>query len=343
MRSVTFQSVLDGAAARIGLDPTQTIQPSTASALTEYINTRIRFSWEAYKWPELSSIERRAFRPPWASAKTYAANEEVYYKQAYYRAIKTSTNIAPDDAANGASNWSIADATIQLAGVEYSALTDYKVGDEVIFNGILYRMRVDAAKGVSPLNTANWSPVFSYTDFIRSIDFEQSFTMASATTGATEIGEILYVYAQDPRVARYAERVNFWITDSGIIVGSTQFTASTPNEVFIEFTKRPSFYSTNSGDAEFPRVLSEYVKYGAAADALREDGQFDKATYMDSLAIDALQKEIDIIEVKQGQTRLRGNRRDLYPTNPMQRVSVSPTGLAVERAQGNQAVQRTIG
>lgn len=346
MRTVTFQSVLDGAAARIGLDPTQTIQPSTASALTEYINTRVRFAWEAYKWPELSAIERRAFRQPWATGKSYAANEEVYYGGNYYRARLAHTSSSsnePDDATNGATNWSIADAAITSVGVEYSALTDYKVGDEVIFNGKLYRMRVDAAAGVSPTNTTNWSQVFSYTDFIRSIDFEQSFTLTSATTNATEIGEVLYVYAQDPRVARYAERVNFWITDSGIIVGSTQFTASTPNTVYIEFTKRPSFYSTNSGDADFPRVLSEYVKYGSAADALREDGQFEKATYMDSLAVDALQKELDIIEVKQGQTRLRGNRRDLYPANPMQRGSVSPTGLAIERAQGNQAVQRTIG
>lgn len=278
MRSVTFQSVLDGAAARIGLDPTQTIQPSTASALTEYINTRTRFAWEAYKWPELSAIEKRQFRPTFDSDATYATEDEVFYLGNYYR--KTGTG----------------------------------------------------AVGVLPTDPATWTVSTSLTDFVRSIDFDQPFTATSRTTAATPIGEVLHVYRQDPRVVRYAERVNFWVTDSGAIIGPTQFTNATPNEVFVEFTIRPTMFNTASNAAEFPRVLSEYVKFASAADALREDGQFDKASYMDGLAVDALQKEIDIIELKQGQTRLQGTRRDLYPSTPMQRATSSPIASALDKA-----------
>lgn len=278
MRSVTFQSVLDGAASRIGLDPTQTIQPSTASALTEYINTRTRFAWEAYKWPELSAIEKRQFRPTFDAAATYAIGNEVFYLGNYYR--KTGTG----------------------------------------------------AVGVLPTVTATWTNSTSLTDFVRSIDFDQPFTATSSTTAATPIGEVLHVYRQDPRVVRYAERVNFWVTDSGAIVGPTQFTNATPNEVFVEFTIRPTMFNTASNAAEFPRVLSEYVKFASAADALREDGQFDKASYMDGLAVDALQKEIDIIELKQGQTRLQGTRRDLFPSTPMQRATSSPIASALDKA-----------
>jgi hypothetical protein len=278
MRSVTFQSVLDGAAARIGLDPTQTIQPSTASALTEYINTRCRFAWEAYKWPELSAIEKRRFRAAFDVAATYAAGAEVFYTDQYYR--KTGTG----------------------------------------------------AVGVLPTVIATWTPVTALTDFVRSIDFDQTFNLTSATAPATPIGEVLHVYRQDPRVTRYAERVNFWVTDSGAIIGPTQFTNATPNEVYVEFTIRPTMFNTSSNSAEFPRVLSEYVKFATAADALREDGQFDKASYMDGLATDALQKEIDIIELKQGQTRLQGTRRDLYPSTPMQRASSSPIASALDKA-----------
>lgn len=277
MRSVTFQSVLDGAAARIGLDPTQTIQPSTASALTEYINTRTRFAWEAYKWPELSAIEKRQFRPTFDSDATYDTGAEVFYLGSYYR----------------------------------------KTGAGEV--------------GVLPTVTATWTAVSSLTDFVRNIDFDQNFTATSSTTSATPIGEVLHIYRQDPRVARYAERVNFWVTDSGAIVGSTQFTSVSPTEVFVEFTLRPTVFNTNSGSADLPRVLSEYVKFAAAADALREDGQFDKAGYMDGLATDALQKEIDIIELKQGQTRLMGNRRELFPTNPMQKTIAGPTALQASR------------
>lgn len=277
MRSVTFQSVLDGAAARIGLDPTQTIQPSTASALTEYINTRTRFAWEAYKWPELSAIEKRQFRPTFDPAATYATGNEVFYNGSYYR--KTAAG----------------------------------------------------AVGVLPTVTATWTAATGLTDFVRNIDFDQTFTATSSTTAATPIGEVLHIYRQDPRVVRYAERVNFWVTDSGAIVGPTQFTNATPNEVFVEFTIRPTLFNTASNAAEFPRVLSEYVKFAAAADALREDGQFDKATYMDGLATDALQKEIDIIELKQGQTRLQGTRRDLFPSTPMQRAASSPIASALDK------------
>jgi len=278
MRTVTFQSVLDGAAARIGLDPTQTIQPSTASAITEYINTRTRFAWEAYKWPELSAIEKRRFRPVFDIATTYASGDEVFYLGEYYRKIGTG------------------------------------------------------AVGVLPTVTATWTPVTALTDFVRSIDFDQAFNLTSATAPATPIGEVLHVYRQDPRVTRYAERVNFWVTDSGAIIGPTQFTNATPNEVYVEFTIRPTMFNTSSNSAEFPRVISEYVKLAAAADALREDGQFDKAAYMDGLATDALQKEIDIIELKQGQTRLQGTRRDLYPSTPMQKASSSPIASAIDKA-----------
>jgi hypothetical protein len=278
MRSVTFQSVLDGAAARIGLDPTQTIQPSTASALTEYINTRTRFAWEAYKWPELSAIEKRQFRPTYEAAVAYAVGSEVFYLGQYYRKI--------------------------AAGLA----------------------------GVLPTVTATWTSAATLTDFVRSIDFDQTFTATSSATKATPIGEVMHVYRQDPRVVRYAERVNFWVTDSGAIVGPTQFTNATPNEVYVEFTIRPTMFNTSSNDADFPRVISEYVKFSSAADALREDGQFDKASYMDGLAADALQKEMDIIELKQGQTRLQGNRRDLFPSTPMQRTSSSPIASALDKA-----------
>lgn len=284
MRAVTFQSILDGAAARIGLDPTQTIQPSTASALTEYINTRTRFAWEAYKWPELSAIEKRRFRPAFEIAVIYAAGAEVYYLDQYYR--KTGTGAA----------------------------------------------------GVLPTVTATWTPVtaITITDFVRSIDFDQTFNLVSSTVPATPIGEVLHVYRQDPRVVRYAERVNFWVCDSGAVVGPTQFTNATPNEVFVEFTIRPTMFNTSSNNELFPRVISEYVKFATAADALREDGQFDKAAFMDGLATDALQKEIDIIELKQGQTRLQGTRRDLFPSTPMQRATSSPIASTLDKASARQ-------
>jgi hypothetical protein len=384
MRTVTFQSVLDGAAARIGLDPTQTIAASTASALTEYINTRIRFAWEAYKWPELSTVERRRFRENYSSSEVYPVGSEIFFENNYWRKVLTTeagvgpdttfsftlhdktktyavnaivlkdkiyyeakkavivnievTNTAywePYNRALGAEAWQIATDPDDSTYPVWSAATAYKQSSQVLHNGKFYFARSNMVAGVVPGATGSnnfWVQIKVYSDFIRSVNFEQQFTLASSSTPATPIGEVIHVYAQDPRIARYAERVNFWVTDAGIICGSTQFTNLTPDEVYIEFTKRPNLYNTNSGDADFPRVLSEYVKFSAAADALREDGQFDKAAYMDGLAADALQKELDIIELKQGQTRLQGNRRDLFPSTPMQRAASSPIASALDRA-----------
>lgn len=384
MRTVTFQSVLDGAAARIGLDPTQTIAASTASALTEYINTRIRFAWEAYKWPELSTVEARRFRENYSASEVYPIGSEVWFDNNYWRKTTTTVaGVAPDStfaftdhiqsqayAANaivkkdkvyyrakiavpvntaitstthwevytlalGSDSWSIATAPDESNYAVWSAATSYSAGTEVVFNGNFYRARENMQAGVAPNATGSsnkWNKISVYSEFIRSVDFEQQFNSTSSSTPATPIGEVIHVYAQDPRIARYAERVNFWVTDAGIICGSTQFTNLTPDRIYIEFTKRPTLYNTNSGDTDFPRVISEYVKFGAAADALREDGQFDKAAYMDGLAADALQKEIDIIELKQGQTRLQGNRRDLFPSTPMQRASSSPIASVLDRA-----------
>jgi hypothetical protein len=280
-RNVTFQSVLDGVAARIGLDPTQTLAPSTAAAITEYINTRVRFAWESYRWPDMSAIEKRQFRETYDASKSYSQGNEVFYLGNYYR-----------------------------------------------------RTAAGSGSGVLPTVTATWTISTSLTDFVRNLDYDQTFTASSNVTAATPIGEILYVYAADPRITRYAERVNFWVTDGGAVVGGTQFSNTSPNEVFVEFTTRPTTYTTSSGSANVPRVISEYVKFAASADALREDGQFDKAAFMDALAVDALAKEVDIIELKQGQTRLMGNRRDLFPTNATQKASSSPTGLQLNRAAG---------
>jgi hypothetical protein len=388
MRSVTFQSVLDGAAARIGLDPTQTIAASTASALTEYINTRCRFAWEAYKWPELSTVEVRRFRENYSASEVYPIGSEVWFDNNYWRKTATTVaGVAPDSTfaftdhiqtqtyvanaivrkdkvyyrakiavpvnaaitstthwevytlALGSDSWSIATSPDESTYAVWSATTAYPSGTEVVFNGNFYRARESMQAGVAPNATGatnKWNKISVYSEFIRSVDFEQQFNNTSSSTPATPIGEVIHVYAQDPRIARYAERVNFWVTDAGIIAGSTQFTNLTPDRVFIEFTKRPTLYNTNSSDADFPRVISEYVKFGAAADALREDGQFDKAAYMDGLAADALQKEIDIIELKQGQTRLQGNRRDLFPSTPMQRAASSPIASTLDRMTGRQ-------
>jgi hypothetical protein len=59
MRTVTFQSVLNGVAIRMGLDPRVNLNSNVAQAICEYVNSRVRAGWEKADWPELVIIEPR--------------------------------------------------------------------------------------------------------------------------------------------------------------------------------------------------------------------------------------------------------------------------------------------
>ena len=96
MRTSTFTSVLNGMAARMGMDPTLTLQTPTLSAFAEYINSAVRTCWEMYPWPELTVIEKRSFYPDWNSSTSYVTGNFVLGSDgAYYYAIAPSTNQDP--------------------------------------------------------------------------------------------------------------------------------------------------------------------------------------------------------------------------------------------------------
>jgi len=254
MRTVTFKSVIDGALARIGLDPTIAPASNTLAAFTEYANSAVRAAWEIYPWPDFVRFEQRQFYPNWVSATTYATGDVVMGSDgSYYQAVAASTGQDP-----------VADAA-----------HTYWIG-------------------VS--NSPNSSGI--------SVLYAISLDQVLGGTTMTPIGEVLQVFSADPRVNRYAPRINWWLTSEGIIVGQNSTAISAvPNKVWVEFTIRPTIYSTSSytnGDT-VPYVLSEAIKFGICADAQREDGQFDKAAAHEQLATVCLQTEWDKLEMKQGQ------------------------------------------
>jgi hypothetical protein len=252
MRTVTFKSVIDGALARMGLDPSITPASNTLAAFTEYLNSNLRAAWEMYPWPDFVCFELRQFYPDWNASTTYAANAVVLGSDGIYYYAKT------------------------------------------------------ASTGVNPItDTAdiNWAPASSYTSttgsgILYAIDLDQ--VLGGVTQ--TPIGEVLNVWASDPRTNRYSTPVNWWLTNDGIVCGEGS-AGSFPAEVWVEFTARPTVYTTASysnGDT-IPYVVAEAVKFGICAEAQREDGQFDKAGAMDAAARECLNIEWDKLEMKQGQ------------------------------------------
>lgn len=275
MRTVTFQSVLHGVAYWLGLDPTSNLLPSQAAALTEYLNTRIADAWEAFQWPELCPIEERLVRPLFSLLTAYVEGDEVYdsVTATYYRALQAADGDALSD-------------------------TDF------------------------------WEVV---TDLNRYIAYEQ--------TGKDAFGEVFAIYAADPNLNVRPKVIPFRLSTAGLQLGPGPW----PNSVWVEYRQRPSqftyalvdtagtyavgdlVYSAAQRDCfkaiaadapgdeltdaaqwtrvPFPLVLANASKIAAYADALREDGQLDKAMIEENRAAKILEDEMEKIVVQQSQSQ----------------------------------------
>ncbi len=273
MNTVTFKSVLDQVATKMGLDPAVNVLPSMAAAFATYLQTQIKNAWRSYDWPEIVLTEQRQYRPDYAAGTTYAAGAEVLGSdQVYYRSV-------------------------QAANIGH-ALT----------------------------NTAWWIPA---TDLDRYISLRQ--------TGKTVIGEPLKAFRSNPATAKGACGIPFTRTVNGV-----QFATWCPPVIWLKFRlPAPRFSSVyyvagatyKAGDVRFwrdtgdcyqaasagalgepetdaawviqpvPEFLEDYAVHAAYADALREDGQIDKANVEEARANGMLDDEKDQLQIQQGQTR----------------------------------------
>jgi hypothetical protein len=273
MRTVTFKSVLHGVASFLGLDPATNFTSAQAEGLTRYINKHLRRGWEIYPWPELTIREERFFRDAYNAGTTYGLGAEVYGNGGYY---------ASAQAAN----------TNQL-------LT----------------------------NTAWWTPL---TEFSRYIDLEQ--------TGKTPIGEVAEVWTTQPYLSPSTDRVvpfrigsdrieldpigvlSAWVeyrirpSEMSATTHSMATAYAAGDRVYLASTGQTyRALSNNTGQLPsgapnvwsvepMPYILAPYVTHAAYCDALREDGQHDKARVERAEAESLLDDEMDKINQQQRQT-----------------------------------------
>lgn len=202
---------------------------------------------------------------------------------------------------------------------DYDAATAYAEGEEVYYptDGNYYRA-TQATTGNAPTNATYWEEA---TDLDRYVALDQDWQ-------AHEIGEVLGVYADDPRTTSRPRPVEWWESPNGI-----QVSDEAGDSVWIEFREPAPVFTTTAwatatdydlGDlvylsatgecykaiaegsgnnpaesplewarVKLPACLAEYVKGAAQADALREDQNMDKAAIVEGLALDHLYDEID--------------------------------------------------
>ena len=92
IRTVTFESVLDGVALRSSRQLAAALPTGDLAALITYIADRVRTAWEFYRWPETMGLAAFNYLPTWLVGSTYTAGTQLWFLDAttgfsgYYQA-----------------------------------------------------------------------------------------------------------------------------------------------------------------------------------------------------------------------------------------------------------------
>ena len=116
MRTVTFKSVIDGALARMGLDPLITPSSNTLAAFCEYANSSLRAAWEIYPWPDAVRFENRQFYANWATGTSYAAGAVVLGSDGNYYYAKQSSSAQDPTTDTTDTYWALASSYTSSTG-----------------------------------------------------------------------------------------------------------------------------------------------------------------------------------------------------------------------------------
>jgi len=227
MRTTSYEKIILGVAARMGLDPAATLQASTRAAFTEYLNSRIAIAWEWDRWPELCRIEQR-------TPEISGTELSLSYEQAGEEPFGEIFGIYLDDP----------DKTLTPKEVGYSLRED-----RILLDPDLSATDVWVHYRIRPYQygTTSWSAATSYAagDIVRFTD-GHCYQALLAHSGITP-----------------------------------------PNDTYWKQIPVPS-------------ILADYLKLAITSDALREDGQLDKANNEEYRAEGNLIRESDKIGLQIG-------------------------------------------
>lgn len=333
MRTVTLESVLQGAATNAGLDWNDLVEDEKKSVMRK-LNRRTSKAWMWERWSELCPTERRLYRDEYDNAAAYAAPTltaavELFYTPAgkYYQTLRAATGqvpatlVAADYVVNSA-YW--AECAGSYSGNDWVTGSAYTV-PTVVRNpadGRYYSCHTAHTSGAS-FDSTKFGVL---TPFAAYVSLDQS--------GQTPIGEVIALYSNDPDVnPNNPGLIRHRMSSRGIVP-----LGCAPMAVWVNFRLRvPIFtveewdgtgdydtgarvYSESAGDCyqaiddvpasssnqepeavvaswvkmEFPLVLSNFVIRATAADILRADGQNDKASAEESQAFLELSNDRDI-------------------------------------------------
>lgn len=275
MRTVTYQSVLEGLLRSLGQDPASASTERLAQC-AEAIAVRYREAWQYYRWPDLLATEERRFRDTWEAA-TYAAGAEVWHaaNEAYY---VTAAGATSGQEPGTASQWAL------LTG-NWHRYVPYEQAGQTAIGAVLAAHRTDpradpAALRVSFQVTSDGITIPPAAGALDSVWLtyrkrEEDFGWSSVYSASVAYAAGALIYAA-PEVYECV-------------------TATTAGE-------SPTGTPAKWRALEFPHRLALAVKAGARADVLGALGQEDKEAARARRFEDILEEEVWQLTKLQGQT-----------------------------------------
>jgi hypothetical protein len=275
MRTVTYQSVLKGIAALMGLDTeTADLSPKKARTYNEFINGRVLEGWGWDFWPDVIKCEQRAYRDEYDATVTYAIDDEVYYDGGYYTCIQAGTGQSPD---TETAYWEVTTNLDKYIAYE-------QPGETVI-------------ETVNTVSASNPRINQAYPGFY---GFEPSDNGIQVSDLA---GALVWLVFRTPAPEFTSDT---WSNTTAYIVGNSVYYPTTGEC----YRCVQNHTGTTPGSDEdywvkinFPAFLAPFVKAAGYADALRKDGQQDKAAVEEDRAYDVLGQIHDRIFAQQGQVK----------------------------------------
>ena len=335
MRSVTYESILQKVC-QLCTGESEAGREDQAT-LNVFIDERVSQYWREFFWPEACEVEQRTFRPPYDETKDYLPSSatvprEVYYPptRSYYQCVNGSFAASPEAPAYLESGtWVVnkgfwAPSTPDYSGDEWKPNTTYPEGTTIRnpADERFYWCHTEHVSG-SAFDADFWGIL---TPFLRTISY--------TAEGQTAIDAVEYITEKDPRIYPGQHRIAFDLFDAIVVRGELPVVwvkfrrcvdtwIGAAHQAGASYTQGQQVYygtdyyrrtAAGSGTEpptdtsvweviEFPYIFRSAVPRAAYADWLDAEGQQDKSGAEERRAQRLIDREMEIIQLDQNQSR----------------------------------------
>jgi hypothetical protein len=314
------------------------VQEETFAIWRSFVNLRLRMAWQRFPWPEITREQYRYVLRPnniWDDTGAYAPGDQVIFGEGAYVALVPTSNDNPDKSPSVWARLKNYDSAIPVASGETYHIGDVRqyrdpgtgflVPHYVYVDGVtkadfsdplkvrklpdyIGKFPFDLGAGVDVIGDvlSVWCDSSKEPDLRLEFELKDGDSFVLCGFGGIVQGELAtaFVKYRLPSPDVFGEAFD---AATAYVAGSQVYWAdSTGGDWFdvlitTSFGETPLTHPEKFRRVEIPAVLGTHLGYAIAAEAFREDGQFDKASSADARAEAILSDEMENIERRQRQ------------------------------------------